>query len=90
MDIKEFAKGLDEEALFYLSENNNSRSRAFTNSIVERLKEQLGIENYTNAYDIVRSNNGSVLGEIYGYAISGNGEVLTLIYSLPVGGIKLE
>lgn len=82
MDIKEFAKGLDEEALFYLSENNNSRSRAFTNSIVERLKEQLGIENYTNAYDIVRSNNGSVLGEIYGYAISGNGEVLTLIYSL--------
>lgn len=82
MDIKEFAKGLDEEALFYLSDNDNSRPRAFTNSLVERLKEQLGIENYTNAYDLVKSMSGSVLGEIYGYAISGNGEVLTLIYSL--------
>ena len=50
MDLKEFAKGLDEEALLYLSENDNSRSRAFANSLVERLKEQLGIENYTNAY----------------------------------------
>ncbi|WP_283389217.1 hypothetical protein [Barnesiella viscericola] len=51
MDIKEFAKGLDEEALLYLSENDNSRSRAFANSLVERLKEQFGIENYTNAYE---------------------------------------
>ena len=82
MDIKEFAKGLDEEALLYLSENDNSRSRAFANSLVERLKEQLGIENYTNAYDLVKSSDGKILGEIYGYAISGNGEVLTLIYSL--------
>lgn len=82
MDIKEFAKGLDEEALFYLSENDNSRSRAFANSLIERLKEQLGIENYTNAYDLVKNMSGSVMGEMFGYAISGNGEVLTLIYSL--------
>ncbi len=82
MDIKDFAKGLDEEATLYLSENNNSRSRAFANSLVERLKEQLSIENYTNTYDLVKSMSGSVLGEIYGYSISENGEVLTLIYSL--------
>ena len=82
MDLKEFAKGLDEEALFYLPENDNSRPRAFANSLIERLKDQLGIEDYTNAYDMVKSMDGRVLGEIYGYAISGNGEVLTLIYSL--------
>lgn len=82
MDIKEFAKGLDEESLFYLSENDNSRPRAFANCIVERLKDQLGIENYVNVYDLVKSITGSVLGEIYGYAISENKEVLTLIYSL--------
>ena len=63
MDIKEFAKGLDEEALLYLSENDNSRSRAFANSLVERLKEQLGVENYTNAYDMVKSMDGRVLGK---------------------------
>ena len=50
MDLKEFAKGLDEEALFYLPENDNSRPRAFANSLIERLKDQLGIEDYTNAY----------------------------------------
>lgn len=82
MDIKEFSKSLDEEALFYLSENDNSRPRAFANSIVERLKEQLSIGNYTNTYDLVKSMDGRVLGEIYGYGISENGEVLTLIYSL--------
>ena len=49
MDLKEFAKGLDEEALFYLPENDNSRPRAFANSLIERLKDQLGIEDYTNA-----------------------------------------
>lgn len=82
MNIKEFAKGLNEEALFYLNENDNSWSRAFANSLVERLKEQLGIGNYTNVYDLVKSMDGRILGEIYGYAISENGEVLTLIYSL--------
>lgn len=82
MDIKEFARNLDVEASLYMRDNDNSRSRAFANSLVERLKDQLGLENYTNAYDLVKSMNGSVLGEIYGYAISGNGEVLTLIYAL--------
>lgn len=82
MDVKEFAKELDEELNLYLPENNNSRKQAFVHSLMERLKDQLGIENYTIAYDISKIANGNVRGEIFGYSLSTNGEVLTLIYPL--------
>ncbi len=81
-DLKKFVSDIDEESLFYLNEDNNSRPLAFAHCLVERLKDSLSIDNYTISYGIIKNIAGKVLGEIFGYALSSNGEVLTLIYSL--------
>jgi hypothetical protein len=87
-DLRDFAQQLDDEAQLYLDDNNNSRPRAFAHSLTERLKDTLSIENYTMGYKVQKSQDGRYLGEIFGYALSMNGEVLTLIYSLYNDNIK--
>uniref|UniRef100_A0AB33IT18 AIPR family protein n=1 Tax=Prevotella sp. GTC17254 TaxID=3236794 RepID=A0AB33IT18_9BACT len=81
-DLKNFVREIDEESMFYFDENNNSRPLAFAHSLIESLKERLSMDNYTIGYGAVKDMGGNVRGEIFGYALSSNGEVLTLIYSL--------
>lgn len=82
LDLKKFAQELDDEANLYLNENNYSFSQAFTHSLTERLKDSLGLDNYTIAYGVQKTSDGKISGEIFGYALSSNNEVLTLIYSI--------
>lgn len=89
-DLKNFAQDLDEEAQLYLNENNNSLPLAFAHSLTERLKDSLALDNYTIAYNVQKIIDGRIRGEIFGYALSSNEEVLTLIYVLYNDNAKNE
>lgn len=81
-DLKNFVRELNDEAQLYLNENNNSMPQAFAHSLTDRLKDSLGLDDYVIGYGLQKMMDGRIKGEIFGYSLSSNGEVLTLIYSL--------
>ena len=56
--------------------------QAFTKYVLDEIAEKTNIGDPNLCYATVRSSNGSILGEINAYAISYNGETVSLFYTI--------
>ena len=59
--------------------------QAFTKYVLDEIAERTNIGDPSLCYATVRSSNGSILGEINAYAISYNGETVSLFYTIYKG-----
>ena len=55
---------------------------AFTQYMIDSIAEMTNVDEYNAVHCIVKDTIGRVRGEIYGYGMSANQEVLTLYYSI--------
>lgn len=61
---------------------NGSRPLAFLEYVRQNFAERLSLQDVQLEYIAIKSKNGNYLGECFGYSVSTNQEVLTLLYSL--------
>lgn len=55
---------------------------AFTQYVMSSISELTNVDDFSPVHCIIKNLAGNVMGEIYGYGISANEEVLTLYYSI--------
>lgn len=80
-ELKNYLKELDLETELYLDEFA-TREEAFTAHIMAEIAELINTPEYTVRYGVNKDFASRVRGAIYGYALSTNREVLTLVYTL--------
>lgn len=80
-ELKNYLRDLDLETELYLDEFS-TREEAFTAHIMAEIAELINTPEYTVQYGVNKDFAGRVRGAIYGYALSTNREVLTLVYTL--------
>lgn len=76
-ELKLYWEELNEETKARMSELPN-RVLAFTDYILSVISELINVDDYHINYCCHKSASGSVLGELYAYAVSGNDEVLQI------------
>jgi hypothetical protein len=80
-DLKSFVSELDEEVRL-LENEYDQRSEAFTRHIIDEIAKLIHIGDYEICHAVSYTSAKQVRGEIYGYSLSENKEVLTLFYTL--------
>lgn len=80
-DLKSFVSELDEEVRL-LENEYDQRGEAFTAHIIEEIAGLINIGDYEICHAVSYTSAKQVKGEIYGYSLSENKEVLTLFYTL--------
>lgn len=81
MAIQDFANDLQENVALKRKEYD-SPDLAFTAHIVEQIATQTNVNEFKIEHHLKKGANDAVQGEIYGYGISENNEVLTLYYTI--------
>lgn len=79
--LQTYLQEIDEETQLLMNEYV-SRPLAFTAYILDEISELINIDEYKVVYGSTKDSAGRTRGEIYGYGLSTNHEVLTLFYTL--------
>lgn len=80
-ELRPYWDALNEETRARMSELPN-RVLAFTDYILSEISELINVADYHVNYGCLKNSSGNVMGELYGYAVSGNDEVLHLFYTI--------
>jgi hypothetical protein len=90
-DLKSYIDELDENIRIKEDEYTN-RDEAFTAYVIEEIAELINLGEYKICHASKKDSGDRVQGEIYGYCLSDNAEVLTLFYSLynPTANIEIK
>jgi len=80
-ELRNFAEEL-QQGTTEMMEDSTNRNEAFTKYILDEISETAHL-NEPKVFCSTRTNAaGSVIGQIHGYAISGNGQTVSLFYTL--------
>ena len=80
-ELKAFLQKL-ENGVMEVAQNMQNRELAFTDYVLGEIADKIDAKRYNISYGKVLRRDNAVLGEIYGYNESSNGEVLTLFYTI--------
>lgn len=80
-ELKNFLQKLETNVM-EAAQNMQNRELAFTDFVLGEIADKIDAKTYNIAYGKVTNRAKAVLGEIYGYNESSNGEVLTLFYTI--------
>ena len=65
-------------------------TEAFSDFVLSEFGELMGVDEYSLTHGIYKDSGGNIRGELHGYALSSNGEVLTLFYTYYDGSMGNE
>ena len=82
MALKDFAEDLQLQVFEKRNEGYASPDLAFTATIVEQIYHLTNVNEFNICHLVKKNSAGNIQGEIYGYGLSENNEVLSLYYSL--------
>ena len=80
--IENYLSDLNSEVQTLMKEENLLPEPAFTQYVTDGISEKTAVDEHFANHCIITDKANRVLGEIYGYGISANKEVLTLYYSI--------
>ena len=80
--IENYLTDLNSEVQTLIKEEHLLPEPAFTQYVTDGISEKTAVDEHFATHCIITDKANRVLGEIYGYGISANKEVLTLYYSI--------
>lgn len=80
-ELSKYLEDLDMETMLRMNEYR-VRELAFTSYILEQIAPLMSLDEYEITHGRLESKTGAVQGAIHGYALSQNGELLTLFYTI--------
>lgn len=80
--IENYLSDLNSEVQVLMNDEKLMPVPAFTQYVIDGIAEKTGVDEHYALHCQVTDRKNRVLGEIYGYGISANKEVLTLYYSI--------
>lgn len=80
--IENYLNELNSEVQALMKEERLLPVPAFTQYVTDGIAEKTGVDELYNVHCLVKDRSDRVKGEIHGYGISANKEVLTLYYSI--------
>lgn len=80
--IENYLSDLNSEVQVLMNEEKLLPVPAFTQYVTDGIAEKTGVDEYYAVHCVMTDRTNHVLGEIHGYGISANKEVLTLYYSV--------
>ncbi len=80
--IENYLSDLNSDVQALMNDENLLPVPAFTQYVTDGIAEKTGVDEHYTVNCMVKDKVGRVLGEIHGYGISANMEVLTLYYSI--------
>lgn len=80
--IENYLNELNSEVQVLMKEEKLLPVPAFTQYVTDGIAEKTGVDELYNVHCLIKDRSDRVKGEIYGYGISANKEVLTLYYSI--------
>ena len=80
--IENYLNELNSEVQALMKEERLLPVPAFTQYVTDGIAEKTGVDELYNVHCLIKDRSDRVKGEIYGYGLSANKEVLTLYYSI--------
>ena len=80
--IENYLSDLNSEVQVLMNEEKLLPVPAFTQYVTDGIAEKTGVDEHYTVHCVMTDRTNHVLGEIHGYGISANKEVLTLYYSV--------